>query len=632
MPKGALEILITADNKAALTSLKQTAAGIEGVSIVSQKATAKMADMAKGSNQAAQALTNVGRVAQDLPFGFMGIQNNLNPLLESFQRLKAESGSTGGALKALAGSLMGAGGLGLAVSVASSAFLIFGDRLFDSKKKTEEAATSIDDYRRSMMEANKEAAQSLSTVAKLVAADSLQNTSLQQKKKIIEDLQGISKEYFGNLKIEKGEISGLAQAYKNYADNIFRVAQAKVASKKIEELGAKLADVTQKADALQNKFLQSGGKQIFVGGAERIKELEKLTGGTYFENIQNIKRISELTGKSEKNILDYLAEKNQYTTEQLRLEGQIYGYAQKTATLQEVKPEPDKKSPLSSLMENYKEDIRALVMMLMEGGMTITEFTKDLDRLNTDTLKKFFKEGGDAASEFGKQLIALQPRFNEFGNIIQRGQIVKQERQNAPQPGLVVKQLEDKGIKQDQLAAPVKNLNEALTQTQQLMGIIGPEIDTLFNALANGVDIGQTVGDMFKNLALDIAKAAAKAAIFSLILSAISGGASNVAGAAGGGGFMKIFKNLLGLGGFAKGGVSYGQQGGHMELLHGTEAVLTPAQMSGLVRNSMNAGAVASMGSNGGQDMNISGEFVARGQDLVLALQRSNYSLNLRRG
>jgi hypothetical protein len=76
-----------------------------------------------GSNQAAMALQNLGRVAQDAPFGFIGIQNNLNPLLESFQRLKAETGSTGGALKALVGSLTGAGGLGLALSVVSAAVL-----------------------------------------------------------------------------------------------------------------------------------------------------------------------------------------------------------------------------------------------------------------------------------------------------------------------------------------------------------------------------------------------------------------------------------------------------------------------------------------------------------------------------
>src|SRR5215203_1100834 len=65
---------------------------------------------------AATATQNFGRVAQDLPFGFIGIQNNLNPLLESFQRLRAEAGSNKAALKALAGSLAGAGGVGLALS------------------------------------------------------------------------------------------------------------------------------------------------------------------------------------------------------------------------------------------------------------------------------------------------------------------------------------------------------------------------------------------------------------------------------------------------------------------------------------------------------------------------------------
>ena len=72
--------------------------------------------LTKSSYQATLALTNLGRVAQDAPFGFLGIANNLNPLLESFQRLKATTGTTGGALKALASSLTGAGGIGLVLS------------------------------------------------------------------------------------------------------------------------------------------------------------------------------------------------------------------------------------------------------------------------------------------------------------------------------------------------------------------------------------------------------------------------------------------------------------------------------------------------------------------------------------
>ena len=75
-----------------------------------------------GTAQATQSLTNLGRVVQDAPFGFIGIANNLNPLLESFQRLKQESGSTGGALKTLVSGLSGPAGIGIALSVVTAAF------------------------------------------------------------------------------------------------------------------------------------------------------------------------------------------------------------------------------------------------------------------------------------------------------------------------------------------------------------------------------------------------------------------------------------------------------------------------------------------------------------------------------
>lgn len=81
-------------------------------------------NLKKGSNEAAFALGNLGRVAQDAPFGFTAISNNLNPLLESFQRLKVETGSTKGALSALGSSLMGAGGLGFALSAVSAAVVL----------------------------------------------------------------------------------------------------------------------------------------------------------------------------------------------------------------------------------------------------------------------------------------------------------------------------------------------------------------------------------------------------------------------------------------------------------------------------------------------------------------------------
>lgn len=78
-----------------------------------------------GSNQATVALTNLGRVVQDAPFGFIGIANNINPLLESFQRLQVEAGSSKAAFSALASGLIGAGGLGFAVSVVTSLLTAF---------------------------------------------------------------------------------------------------------------------------------------------------------------------------------------------------------------------------------------------------------------------------------------------------------------------------------------------------------------------------------------------------------------------------------------------------------------------------------------------------------------------------
>jgi hypothetical protein len=80
-----------------------------------------MKSVAPSTNKATQSLTDLSRVVQDAPFGFIGIANNINPLVESFGRLKAESGSVGGALKSLIGGLSGPAGLGIAFAVITSA-------------------------------------------------------------------------------------------------------------------------------------------------------------------------------------------------------------------------------------------------------------------------------------------------------------------------------------------------------------------------------------------------------------------------------------------------------------------------------------------------------------------------------
>lgn len=154
----------TAATKLVGGPLKQLPVSFEGLSFGARKAEQALATIPRNSNSAALALNNLGRIAQDAPFGFLGISNNINPLLESFQRLKAESGSTTIALKSLGSSLIGAGGIGLAVSAVSALLVLFGDKLFAGNKAIEstnfeliEFAANIDNAKESLKSFNVQA-------------------------------------------------------------------------------------------------------------------------------------------------------------------------------------------------------------------------------------------------------------------------------------------------------------------------------------------------------------------------------------------------------------------------------------------------------------------------------------------
>jgi hypothetical protein len=69
-----LEILISADNKKAIAAMKETILSLDGVEKAAGNTGGKVVKMGKD-------FTAMSRVVQDLPFGFMAIQNNLTQLL-----------------------------------------------------------------------------------------------------------------------------------------------------------------------------------------------------------------------------------------------------------------------------------------------------------------------------------------------------------------------------------------------------------------------------------------------------------------------------------------------------------------------------------------------------------------------
>ena len=81
--------------------------------------------LGKPIGDASQSLINFSRIAQDAPYGIMGIANNLNPMVESFQRLAKTEGGTKKALQAMLSGLTGPAGIGVAIGIVSSLAVTF---------------------------------------------------------------------------------------------------------------------------------------------------------------------------------------------------------------------------------------------------------------------------------------------------------------------------------------------------------------------------------------------------------------------------------------------------------------------------------------------------------------------------
>ncbi len=199
-------------------------------------------------NSATQSLTNIGRVAQDLPFGFIGIANNLNPLLESFQRLRAETGSGRAALQALGSSLLGPGGLGIALSLLTAGLSFMSLGLQAWGVKAEKAKKDTDEFIKSLKTLDEVAASATGSqageIAKVQAlADVIQNTnnSYKERKRAIEELKEVNKSYFGDLTLEASHLATLTQRVNEYSQALIAEAVLKGFTEEVSRVSVELA-------------------------------------------------------------------------------------------------------------------------------------------------------------------------------------------------------------------------------------------------------------------------------------------------------------------------------------------------------------------------------------------------------
>lgn len=186
------------------------------------------------SNKATQSLTDLSRIVQDAPYGFNAIANNINPLIESFGRLKASTGSTGGAMRALLGVLSGPAGIGIAVAVASTLFIKFGDAIFGASKASKEAEENSKKLAEGV-------ASELVKLTSLVGLAGNVNASYDNRKKALQALNDQYAKYLPGLDKEKITLDNLSAAYDKITESLLRQAVVKGSQAQVEQIVAETA-------------------------------------------------------------------------------------------------------------------------------------------------------------------------------------------------------------------------------------------------------------------------------------------------------------------------------------------------------------------------------------------------------
>ncbi|CAB4153501.1 hypothetical protein UFOVP638_3 [uncultured Caudovirales phage] len=194
---------------------------------------------ANGSNT----LMQFSRIAQDAPYGIMGIGNNLTATAESFGYLAKSSGGAGNALKAVFSSLNGIGGVLLGVSLVTTALTLMSQNGLTVSDVYDKLTGNFSGFANALKEASKEATLSaLEETNSLKGLIAIAQDDAQSKKmrlQAVDQLQKTYPNYFGNL--SKEEIM-----YGNLKGVVDEVTKALINKALAEKLSEKAAEPTLK--------------------------------------------------------------------------------------------------------------------------------------------------------------------------------------------------------------------------------------------------------------------------------------------------------------------------------------------------------------------------------------------------
>ena len=497
-----------------------------GLEQATAKASKALNNVKQASGSAQFALTNLSRVASDAPFGFIAIQNNLDPLIQSFGQLKTQTGSVGGAFQALGSSLIGPAGIGLAFSVVSSLITAFQLGVFDSGKKTKDAAKEIKEGFDIIREASANSQGEISKVDSLSKVVLDLSKSYKERNNALNELKKINENYFGGFTLEESSLKKLKTATEEYTNAI--VAQAVV--KGFEQEISKVS---------QELFKQR-------------EELVKLSKDYEFYN--NARNTAAANSKTERNSISQTNSQFQAydnllikTTNDLEKQKKVVTETQKQysnlqAGIQQAIDESLKFKPLDKPKTDNSAKQRA--EQLAKEEEELKKFWERVNRAGVEAALKFKSEENKIWDQKNKEKIANALKEEQDGY----------KQMEADAAASATEQASKFKIWSDAFVEANKKMVEL---GQSIINQLSPAFTDLFdNILSGSKNALQAFGQAIAGVIKKLIAAAITAAIFAAIVSVAFPGA-----AAGGASFAKnfipLFSQLSGLK-MASGGIVTG--------------------------------------------------------------------------
>lgn len=545
MAEEGLKIKIGADVQQAVTSLNTLNASLNKTTqTAANVGTTGMNNLTKGTSQASTAITNFSRVAQDAPFGLIGIANNIDPLVQSFIQLKKETGSGKAALSALTTSLTGGGGLILAVTAVTTVlqfaelgFSRWGAGANEAKKKTkelnDETKSSVllgNQLIYSLKDVTSELSKETTNVTLLVKTLKDETSTREQRNDAIKELNKLAPELFNNISAEKIEIDKLNDAYKSYINTIQAKVRLQLLETQLQSVIKQELFLTDKNNALIKG--QTDLEKIRLEQSRKSGELD-VTRNKRTENLYSIEVELTKIQKEKENILNrIIEEQNKYS------KAVVTTSKNETASTNNTK---NNVNELTDLLKNYNEQLKGINWD--EQNRQIDGTKKRLE-LAGETLKNLYLKGVKETSSAWIQVKSDFDKFQTAYDQLLRDQRLKQINEDVKNyvsnigsysenvlgksQKNTVKALQEAGkvflnnykLQQNNLE-DLRKRNLELANT--ITGYLSPALEGVFESLVKGEDPFESLKNSVQQLIIELGKAVIKSLILKAVTSAIGG-------------------------------------------------------------------------------------------------------------